>query len=91
MFTTLPASELAFSIPRAIAPAQRRVNAPIRPLVRPLRSWPFLSSAFYAGKKPKAPGPELEPDSEEGLTLPIEPDEGTVLIPDDERVINVPS
>ena len=25
------------------------------------------------------------------LSLPIEPDEGTALIPDDERVFNVPS
>lgn len=26
-----------------------------------------------------------------GMGLPIEPDEGTALIPDDERVVNVPS
>lgn len=28
---------------------------------------------------------------DDGLSLPIEPDEGTALIPDDERVVNVPS
>ena len=78
----------------ATAPA-RRASVPARPLINPLvrphRSWPFLSSAFYAANKPKAPPPELETDSEDGLALPVEPDEGTVLIPDDERVINVPS
>ena len=76
-----------------------------KPLIKRLHTWPFLSSAFSAstyqgtadarrvhvGNKPKAPPPELESDSEEGLALPVEPDEGTVLIPDDERVINVPS
>lgn len=40
--------------------------------------------------KPRLPlAPES--DQEEGLELPIEPDEGSPLIPDDERVINVPS
>ncbi len=33
---------------------------------------------------------ETAPD-DDGLSLPIEPDEGTALIPDDERVVNVPS
>ena len=28
---------------------------------------------------------------DDGLSLPIEPDEGTTLIPDDERVVNIPS
>ena len=76
-----------------------------KPFVKPFRSWPFLSPAFSAtalsstaatriahgASKPKAPPPELETDGEDGLALPVEPDEGTVLIPDDERVINVPS
>jgi len=60
-------------------------------MVRPIRSWPFLSSAFHAAHKPKGPLPELESDNEDGLALPVEPDEGTVLIPEDERVVNVPS
>ena len=34
---------------------------------------------------------EEELEDQEGLELPISPDEGTPLIPDDERVINVPS
>ena len=77
----------------------------VKPFSRPQRNWPFLSSAFPCnafsstvavrtvdgGSKPKALPPELETDGEDGLALPVEPDEGTVLIPDDERVINVPS
>lgn len=70
---------------------QRAVRVPVRPMVRPIRSWPFLSSAFHATHKPKGPLPELESDNEDGLALPVEPDEGTVLIPEDERVVNVPS
>ena len=34
---------------------------------------------------------EQDVENQEGLELPISPDEGTPLIPDDERVINVPS
>ena len=77
----------------------------VKPFVKPKRNWPFLSSAFpcstfsstavvqtvHSGSKPKALPPEVETDGEDGLALPVEPDEGTVLIPDDERVINVPS
>lgn len=77
----------------------------VKPFVKPQRNWPFLSSAFpcstfsstaavqtvHGGSKPKALPPEVETDGEDGLALPVEPDEGTVLIPDDERVINVPS
>ena len=42
---------------------------------------------------PKPPKPESEEDSDEeqGLDLPVTPDEGTPLIPDEERVVNVPS
>ena len=41
----------------------------------------------------RIPKPSLEESSEEepALDLPVEPDEGSVLIPDEERVINVPS
>lgn len=35
--------------------------------------------------------PEETDGEDEGLSLPIEPDEGTTLIPDDERVVNIPS
>jgi len=41
-------------------------------------------------KNPKPPSEE-SPDEEPGLELPVSPDEGTPLIPDEERVINVPS
>ncbi len=38
-------------------------------------------------------GPSVEEsaDDEDGLDLPVDPDEGMPLIPDDERVIDVPS
>jgi hypothetical protein len=38
-------------------------------------------------------GPSVEEAAEEedGLDLPVDPDEGMPLIPDDERVIDVPS
>ena len=40
------------------------------------------------------PGEQATEDAaagEDGLSLPIEPDEGTALIPDDDRMVNVPS
>ena len=38
-------------------------------------------------------GPSVEEagEEEDGLDLPVDPDEGMPLIPDDERVIDVPS
>ena len=41
-------------------------------------------------KTPK-PAPEEDTEEPQGLALPVEPDEGTLLIPDEERVVNVPS
>ena len=41
-------------------------------------------------KAPK-PAPEEDADDEQALELPVTPDEGTPWIPDEERVINVPS
>lgn len=41
--------------------------------------------------RPKPPPLDEDGETDEGLALPVEPDEGTPLIPDDERVINVPS
>jgi len=38
----------------------------------------------------KGPGEETAED-EEGLELPVNPDEGTPLIPDEEGVVTVPS
>ena len=40
---------------------------------------------------PGESAPEEAAAEEDALSLPIEPDEGTTLIPDDERVFNVPS
>ncbi len=40
---------------------------------------------------PKNKPAPVEPEDEESLDLPVAPDEGTPLIPDEERVINVPS
>jgi hypothetical protein len=59
------------------------------------RPWPFRIAAKTAAPteatRPKPPPLDEDVESEEGLALPVEPDEGTPLIPDDERVINVPS
>jgi len=41
--------------------------------------------------QPRYGPPEEAAEDDEGLELPVEPDEGTPLIPDDERVVNVPS
>ena len=37
------------------------------------------------------PAPEEDTDDEQALELPVNPDEGTPWIPDEERVINIPS
>lgn len=45
------------------------------------------------GRDPWLDGPPAEEsaEDEDGLDLPVDPDEGMPLIPDDERVIDVPS
>ncbi len=45
-----------------------------------------------SGRPRKSPPEEAEED-DDGLELPVDPDEGTPLLPDDddERVVNVPS
>ncbi len=50
------------------------------------------SHVGYAGHTlpRKGPGEEAEED-EEGLELPVNPDEGTPLIPDEEGEVTVPS
>ena len=35
--------------------------------------------------------PDEDEEDEDGLELPVDPDEGVPMIPDDERVVNVPS
>lgn len=65
------------------------------PAATAYRPWPFLSVAATVvpleATRPKPPPLDEDVENEEGLALPVEPDEGTPLIPDDERVINVPS
>lgn len=41
--------------------------------------------------QPREGPPDETEEEEDGLELPVSPDEGTSLIPDDERVINMPS
>jgi hypothetical protein len=46
--------------------------------------------AYGASYRAGTPG-EDGLDEEEALELPVEPDEGMPIIPDDERVVDVPS
>lgn len=59
------------------------------------RPWPFRIATqtvvSIEATRPKPPPLDEDGETDEGLALPVEPDEGTPLIPDDERVINVPS
>lgn len=65
------------------------------PVASAYRPWPFRIAAKTVAPlqatRPKPPPLDEDGEIEEGLALPVEPDEGTPLIPDDERVINVPS
>ena len=59
-------------------------------IAKPALSAPRVANADNSGPREK-PGSAEEAEDEDGLELPVSPDEGTPLIPDDERVINVPS
>lgn len=48
------------------------------------------SSAAVNGQPPHRP-PDEAAEDDETQELPVSPDEGTPLIPDDERVVDVPS
>ncbi len=49
------------------------------------------SPAGHAGHTLPRKGPDEETDEDqEGLELPVNPDEGTPLIPDEEGVVTVP-
>lgn len=65
------------------------------PAASAYRPWPFRIASKVVvpleATRPKPPPLDEDAEAEEGLALPVEPDEGTQLIPDDERVINVPS
>jgi len=52
---------------------------------------PALKTGSADNGQPRSGPPEEVPDDDDALELPVEPDEGTPLIPDDERVVNVPS
>jgi hypothetical protein len=52
---------------------------------------PALRTGAADNGQPRNGPPEESPDDDDALELPVEPDEGTPLIPDDERVVNVPS
>lgn len=54
-------------------------------------STPGRLSASHRRHTPGEQATEETAADDDGLSLPIEPDEGTSLIPDDERVVNVPS
>lgn len=59
---------------------------------------PFLPSAWLAGSatyggqalRCQGPGEEADED-EEGLALPVNPDQGTPLVPDEEDAMAAPS
>lgn len=55
------------------------------------RHAPELKKNSHRRHPPGESAPEETAAEDEGLSMPIEPDEGTTLIPDDERVFNVPS
>lgn len=57
-----------------------------KPAKRVLRT-----KAAGGGRWHDGPSVEETADDEDGLDLPVNPDEGMPLIPDDERVIDVPS
>jgi hypothetical protein len=50
----------------------------------------FRSGAAHNGQ-PRHRPPEEAAEEDEAQELPVSPDEGTPLIPDDERVLDVPS
>jgi hypothetical protein len=52
-----------------------------------------LKRCHALGSRPRKAPPEEPEEDDDGLELPVSPDEGVPLIPDDddERVVNVPS
>jgi hypothetical protein len=56
-----------------------------------IASRPALRIGDPDNGQPRNGPPEEVPEDDDALELPVEPDEGTPLIPDDERVVNVPS
>lgn len=53
---------------------------------------PILKTSAAGHVQPrKGPSEDVEDEEEEGLELPVNPDEGTPLIPDEEGKVTVPS
>lgn len=59
--------------------------------MRILAKTTFKSGNSNNGQWRDGPSVEESSEDEDGLDLPVDPDEGMPLIPDDERVIDVPS
>lgn len=57
---------------------------------RPVTPAPGYGAVFNSQPRHKTPDEAAE-DEDEAQELPVSPDEGTPLIPDDERVVDVPS
>ncbi|MEO7888235.1 MAG: hypothetical protein ABI893_06505 [Polaromonas sp.] len=58
----------------------------------PMTGRPALKTGAADNGQPRNGPPEEGLDEDDALELPVEPDEGMPLIPDDdERVVNVPS
>ena len=51
---------------------------------------PAYASKTDNGKPREEPPDEMTEEDEDGLEWPVGPDEGTPLIPDDERVVTMP-
>lgn len=50
-----------------------------------------LGSGATDSGQPRNRPPDEVAEDDDNLDLPVEPDEGTPLIPDDERVVDIPS
>jgi hypothetical protein len=52
---------------------------------------PALATGAADNGQPRHPPPDEAAEDDESQELPVSPDEGVPLIPDDERVVDVPS
>lgn len=74
-----------------LSPAPIKTLENLKGLTMPDFLKPVLRTSHSGHTLPrKGPGEEAEED-EEGLELPVNPDEGTPLIPDEEGEVDVPS
>jgi hypothetical protein len=80
---------LAPKTPEGLTPKRHPYRTKEKTMSRIAR--PALRIGDPDNGQPRNGPPEETPDDNDALELPVEPDEGTPLIPDDERVVNVPS